>query len=87
MLWSGTMPIQPTAILALPEEEEIESSEEIRVLRNSQITKKTIRYKNGIVAVLLKDSSNNVFKIELRSSGGSPFWMSRNHLFLVRKGL
>lgn len=83
MLWSGTMPIQPTAILALPEDEEIESSEEIRILRDCRITRKTIRYKNGIVAVLFKDSRDNVFKIELRSSEGAPFWMSRNHVFLV----
>lgn len=76
------MPQQPTAILALPEDGEIESTEEIRVFHSAKITKKTIRYKNGIVAVLLKDFNNNVFRIELRSPR-TPFWMSRNHLFLV----
>lgn len=72
---------QLMAILALPEEGEIERTEEIRVNRG-RIFKKTIHYRNGIVAVLLKDMNNNVFHIELRSPR-VPFWMSRNHLFLI----
>jgi hypothetical protein len=72
----------PLAILAMPEEAEIESTTEIRVSRIGKVIKQTIRCKNGIRMVLIKDVNENVFHVSL-SSSRSPFWLSRNRLFFV----
>lgn len=68
-------------VLELPEEREIESVEESRLASSPGIIQKTIRYRNGMIATLLKDFHESVFSIQL--TAGDPFCMSRNQLLKV----
>ncbi len=68
-------------ILELPEDQEIESIEESRVSSSQGIIQKTIRYRNGMTATLLKDFNESVYSIQL--SAGDAFCMSRNQILRV----
>jgi hypothetical protein len=68
-------------IFELPEEQEIESVEESRVSSSPGYIQKTIRYKNGMTATLLKDFHESVYSIQL--SAGEAFCMNRNQVLRV----
>jgi hypothetical protein len=66
----------------LPTEDQIEVMQEVRTLAHPGLIKKTIRYKNGIVAVLFQDFQNHVFSIHLRSDR-LPFLITANGILKV----
>jgi hypothetical protein len=66
-------------LLDLPSDKDIESSAEIRVKENPGLVKKTIRYRNGIVATILKDFHDTVFSVSLDTTN-APFWLRRNQV-------
>ena len=53
-------------LLELPSDDEMMLSEEIRTAGNDKLLKKTIRYQNGIVVVLILDFQNKVFSVLLK---------------------
>jgi hypothetical protein len=65
-------------LLELPEEGEIETVEEARVEGTPGLIKKTIRYRNGVVATLYQDFREAVFSVTLKAA--DPFWMSQNQV-------
>lgn len=73
--------MKPQIVVELPEEQEIESVEETRLPASPGIIQKTIRYKNGMIATLLKDFNEAVFSVQLRAA--DPFCISRNQLLRV----
>jgi hypothetical protein len=68
-------------ILELPGEKEIETVEEMSMPSNPGLIRKTIRYKNGVTAVLFQDFQESVFSIQLKSD--DPFWISQNRVLKV----
>jgi len=68
-------------VLELPEDQEIETVEESRIASSPGMIQKTIRYKNGMIATLLKDFHESVFSVSLTAQ--DPFCMNRNHLLKV----
>jgi hypothetical protein len=67
------------AILDLPGDEEIASTREARRPDNANLIKKTIRYQSGMVAVLIKDSQENIYSVYLRCSR-EPFRLAKNRI-------
>jgi hypothetical protein len=76
------MNARPNIIFELPNEKEIESCAEEQCGLTPGLIKKTIRYRNGLTAVLFQDFSDTVFSIQLISND-SPFSLTRN--LLVRR--
>jgi hypothetical protein len=68
-------------ILELPGEMEIETVEEMSMPSNPGLIRKTIRYRNGVTAVLFKDFQESIFSIQLKSE--DPFWLSQNRVMKV----
>ncbi len=68
-------------ILELPEEKDIETVEEMSMPSNPGLIRKTIRYRNGVTAVLFQDFQESVFSIQLKSD--DPFWISQNRVLKV----
>jgi hypothetical protein len=74
----------PTFVLELPSENEIECIEEIMVPQATGVIKRTIHYKNGLVAVLHTDFRDSIFSIYLKSENDSTyFWKRQNQIFVV----
>lgn len=67
-------------ILKLPEEEEIESTAELRVSSEPNIIRKTIRYKNGMVVELLQDFEETIFRVSF-SAINSPLRIMKNQVY------
>jgi hypothetical protein len=55
-------------VVNLPEEKEIESTAEFRVSSESNIIRKTIRYKNGLVVELLQDFDETIFHVSFSTN-------------------
>jgi len=70
--------MKPTVVMELPSDQEIEAVEEARTSANPALIKKTIRYRNGLVATLYQDFQQSVFSIQLEST--DPFCLSRNQI-------
>jgi hypothetical protein len=68
-------------ILELPGEKDIETVEEMSMPSNPGLIRKTIRYRNGVTAVLFQDFQESVFSIQLKSD--DPFWISQNRVLKV----
>jgi hypothetical protein len=66
-----------TVVMELPADQEIEAVEESRTA-NPSLIKKTIRYRNGLVATLYQDFHESVFSVQLESV--NPLWVSRNQI-------
>jgi len=72
----------PSVLFRLPGEDEIEVTEEVRTAGDPGLVKKTIRYKNGLVAVLFQDFQNHVFSVQLRSDR-FPFIFAANQILKI----
>ena len=70
--------MKPTVVMELPSDQEIEAVEEARTTANPSLIKKTIRYRNGLVATLYQDFQQSVFSVQLEST--DPFCLSRNQI-------
>lgn len=66
-------------MLELPGDQEIECCAEEQSDMAPGLIKKTIRYRNGLTAVLFQDFTDSIFSIQLIASQ-SPFWLRRNQL-------
>ena len=66
-------------ILMLPCEDDIATIEEIRMPSSPGLVKRTIRYKNGLVAELVKDFENVVFYVRLHANC-QPFLINDNQI-------
>jgi hypothetical protein len=75
------MDMKTQVIFELPEEKEIESVEESRVATSPGMIQKTIRYKNGMIATLVKDFHESIYSIQLSAS--EAFCMNRNQVLRV----
>jgi len=67
-------------LLNLPDEEDIQSTAEVRVSAAPGLIRKTIRYKDGMELILLQDFQELVFSLSLRFSR-APFQLKRNRIF------
>jgi hypothetical protein len=67
-------------ILNLPEEDEIESTAELRVSSESNMIRKTIRYKSGLIVELLQDFEESVFRVSF-SGDRSPLRILKNQVY------
>jgi hypothetical protein len=67
--------------MELPSDQEIEAVEESRMSANPVVIKKTIRYRNGIIATLYQDFHESVYSLQLESN--EPLWVSRNQILKV----
>ena len=74
------MTTRPQFLLELPDDKEVESVEEMRMPDNSGLIRKTVRYRNGMTAIIYQDFQESVFSIHI-NSGEAPFWISRNQVF------
>jgi hypothetical protein len=77
----GKMLSNTQVILELPGEKDIETVEEMSMPSNPGLIRKTIRYRNGVTAVLFQDFQESVFSIQLKSD--DPFWISQNRVLKV----
>jgi hypothetical protein len=66
--------------MELPEDQEIECCAEEQSDITPGLIKKTIRYRNGLTAVLFQDFTDSIFSIQLISNQ-APFWLRRNQVF------
>jgi len=73
--------MKTTVVMELPSDQEIEAVEESRMSANPVVIKKTIRYRNGIIATLYQDFHESVYSLQLESN--QPLWVSRNQILKV----
>ena len=66
-------------ILMLPCDDDIAMVEEVRLPSSPGLMKRTIRYKNGLVAELIKDFDNVVFFVRLHADL-QPFLINNNQI-------
>jgi len=67
-------------LLNLPDEEDIQSTAEVRVSAAPGLIRKTIRYKDGMELILFQDFQEFVFSFSLRFSR-IPFRLRKNRIF------
>jgi hypothetical protein len=73
--------MKTTVVMELPSDQDIEAVEESRMTANPAVIKKTIRYRNGIIATLYQDFHESVYSLQVESS--EPLWVSRNQILKV----
>jgi hypothetical protein len=67
-------------ILNLPEENEIESTAELRLSSESNMIRKTIRYKSGLIVEILQDFEEAIFRVSV-SGNHAPLRILNNQVF------